>query len=107
MLGGGARSMRHFTDFVGSEMHITINWSTAEEIMAANPPIEHRMGNPPAQRVIDELLEKLPDFGKAWDPQGLSEDEFAHYGPVLHFRDKFIAGWEELLGTIRARRTGN
>jgi transaldolase len=35
MLGGGARSTGHFTEMVGGDMHVTINWSTAEELILA------------------------------------------------------------------------
>ena len=36
LLGGGARGTQHFTEFVGGDLHITINWSTAEELVAAS-----------------------------------------------------------------------
>ncbi|HWT80370.1 MAG TPA: transaldolase family protein [Candidatus Methylomirabilis sp.] len=104
VLGGGARGTHHFTDFVGGEFHITINWSTAEEILALNPPVTNRISieTPPA--VIAELEEKLPDFRKAWREGELAVDQFAEYGPVQRFRNQFIQGWTQMLDTIKEER---
>ena len=105
MLGGGARGLHHFTEMVGSEMHITINWKgTADELIDGNPPVVYRMFNPAPQKVIDELLQKLPDFKKAYLEDGLALEEFKDFGPVNHFRNKFINGWEFLLNVIKERR---
>jgi transaldolase len=105
MLGGGARGLHHFTEMVGSEMHITINWKgTAETLIEKNPPVVHRMGTPAPQYVIDELLEKIPDFRKAYREDGLSIDEFEDYGPVVLFRNMFLKGWESLLNAVKEQR---
>ena len=41
MLGGGARGTHHFTELVGGEWHITINWSTDADILELDAPIEN------------------------------------------------------------------
>jgi transaldolase len=106
ILGGGARGLHHFTEFVGSEMHITINWNgTADKLIAEDPPVVERMSTIVSKRVVDELLEKIPDFAKAYLEDGLSVQEFKGFGPVQRFRESFIQGWTFLLSTIRYRRT--
>jgi len=105
MLGGGARATRHFTDFVGGDVHLTINWSTAQELLAADPPVEARIDCETPSSVVQELRDKLPDFRLAWDVDALPVEEFADYGPVQFFRNNFIAGYENLLATIASRRT--
>jgi len=90
MLGGGARGLHHFTEMVGSEMHVTINWTgTADKLIEVNPPVVYRMFNPVPQKVIDDLLEKIPDFRRAYMEDGLTVDEFKDFGPVVLFRDSF------------------
>lgn len=105
LLGGGARGTCHFTDFVGGAMHITINWSTAEEILAAATPLVEKMSAQVPPHVVAELEEKLPDFRKAWREGGLGVAEFAEYGPVQKFRNQFLRGWEQLLSTVREERS--
>jgi transaldolase len=104
LLGGGARGTHHFTDFVGGEIHITINWSTAEEILALNPPVTNRVSIETPREVIAELEQKLPDFRKAWREGELAVEEFAGYGPVQRFRNQFIRGWTQMLDTIKEER---
>ena len=105
MLGGGARGLHHFTEMVGSEMHITINWKgTADRLIEKDPPVVHRMDTPAPQYAVDELLEKIPDFRRAYVEDSLSREEFADFGPVVLFRSMFLKGWDFLLSTIKERR---
>ena len=89
---------------VGGDVHITINWSTGQEIIDAGTPIEPRMDAEAPQAMIDELYDKLPGFRQAFDKEGLSVAEFAEYGPVQFFRNAFLKGWYLLLAEIPARR---
>ncbi len=105
IIGGGARNLHHFTEFVGSDMQITINWvGTADKLIDQDPPVVSRMDTLAPQRVIDELLEKIPDFRRAYLEENLSVEEFNRFGPVQRFREAFIQGWNFLLSTIRYRR---
>jgi transaldolase len=104
MLGGGARADYHFTEMVGGDIHVTINWSTAESLIAADGPVVSRADAETPQAVLDELNAKLPDFGKAYQEDGLSPAEFADFGPLLLFRSMFTAGYAHLLKEIATRR---
>jgi transaldolase len=104
MLGGGARGTHHFTELVGGDVHITINWSTAEDLIDANTAVVSRIDAQTSQSVVDELCEKFVDFRKAYNEEALSVEEFADYGPVRLFRNAFLKGWYLLLAEIPARR---
>jgi len=104
LLGGGARGPHHFTELVGGAVDITINWSTAEEIVNTNPPITARMDVEPDAAAIKELRTKFPDFDKAYREDGLLREPFADFGPVRLFRNAFLKGWYLLLAEIVARR---
>ncbi|MCD8349824.1 MAG: hypothetical protein LUC93_04350 [Planctomycetaceae bacterium] len=101
MLGGGVRRTSHFTNFVGGDMHVTINWPTAVELIEKNPPVENAIDQAVPQDIIDELLEKLPNFRRAWEEDGLPISEFAQYGPVMLFRTQFMNGWSRLYDEVR------
>lgn len=104
LMGGGARGPQHFTGLVGGDAHITINWSTAREILDAGTAIESSIDRPTPQGTIDELREKFADFRKAYDEGGLPEAEFAGYGPVQLFRNMFLKGWYLLLAEVASRK---
>ena len=104
MLGGGARGLHHFTGLSGGSAQITINWSTAEEILALNPELENAIALEEDAEAVSKLRAAFPDFAKAYDEQGLSRAEYAEFGPVQLFRNAFLKGWYRLLSEISARK---
>jgi len=104
-IGGGARGLHHFTEMVGGKVCITINWQgTAEQLIDQNPPVVYRIFNPAPQKVIDELMEKLPDFRRGYLDDGLEPEEYETFGPVELFRSSFIKSWNRVMQLIKERR---
>jgi transaldolase len=104
MLGGGARGTQHFTEFVGGHIHITINWSTAQELVEADGPVAPRIDAETPRAVIEELSEKLDDFRLAYQEDALPVNGYVDYGPVQLFRNAFLKGWYLLLAEVASRR---
>lgn len=104
MLGGGARGLQHFTEMVGGDMHVTINWSTAQALIEADGPVVSRIHDLAPQSVVEELSEKLPHFRQAFCEGALSPEEFSNYGPLLLFRDSFLKGYGRLVAEVKACR---
>jgi len=105
IIGGGARHLRHFTEMVGGDQVVTINWKgTADLLLEQNPDVVHRFLCPVPPGVIDELLAKLPDFRRGWEPGGLSVEEYEDFGPVVLFRSMFLKSWNGALAKIRELR---
>ena len=104
-VGGGARGLHHFTEMVGGDVVVTINWvGTAYDLIEQDPPVISRLFNPVEQRVIDELMEKLPDFRRGYLEDGLTVDEYHHFGPVQLFRSSFLKSWNRVLALADERR---
>jgi transaldolase len=104
-IGGGARGLHHFTEMVGGRVCITINWQgTADKLIEQNPPVVQRLFNPVPYRVIDELMEKLPDFRRGYLEDGLCVEEFEDFGPVQLFKSAFTRSWATVLDNIEERR---
>lgn len=104
LMGGGARGTHHFTEMVGGALHVTINWSTAEEIIQADPPITSRIDAPAPPAVVEELCTKLPDFRRAYLDDGLPVEEFGDFAPLQYFRNMFVKGWDALAAAVREQR---
>ncbi len=100
MLGGGARGPHHFTNFVGGDMHITINWSTAVELNAQNTQPVLAMDEEADEAVVRELMEKLPNFKRSYDENGMKPEDFDDYGPTTLFRTQFMNGYARLIDGI-------
>ena len=105
IIGGGARHLRHFTEMVGGDQVVTINWKgTADQLIEQNPDVVHRFLCPVPPGVIDELLAKLPDFRRGWEAGALSVEEYEDFGPVVLFRSMFLKSWNGTLAKIRELR---
>lgn len=104
LLGGGARGTHHFTEFVGGDFHITMNWSTIAELNEMDGEVVNRIDPEDPPDLVEELREKIPDFRRAYDDDGLTPDEFEPFAPLQRFRNNFIAGCEAVKQAIAERR---
>lgn len=107
-ISGGARGLHHFTEMVGADASVTINWKgTADQLIAQNPPAVQRFLQPTPLSVVDELLEKLEDYRKAYLVNAITADEYESFGPVVLFRSSFEKAWKSGLEFIKNRRLEN
>ena len=51
--------------------------------------------------IVDELLERIPDFRRAYEPDGLTIDEFDGYGATVRTLRAFIGSYHDLVGAVR------
>jgi len=107
-IAGGARGLHHFTEMVGGDVAVTINWEgTADKLIESDPPVVQRFFNPVSDFVIDELMEKLPDFRRGYLENGLEPEEYEEFGPVVLFRSMFIDSWTKARQMIaEVRKSG-
>jgi transaldolase len=104
-IGGGVRGLQHFTEMVGADVCITMNWQgQAEELLKLNQPVVSRFFNPVPELYTDELMDKVSEFTRAYRMNGMEVHEYEEYGPVEYFRHMFIEAWENALETIRKER---
>jgi transaldolase len=106
LLFGGARLPIDFTGLVGGRTAATINYSTIDEILAMEPEITDSIHAPVDDRILQTLAATFDDFTRAMALDGLMPDEFEHFGPVLHFRNNFLAGWNAVVAACSARGAG-
>ena len=56
-------------------------------LLAQDPPVVYRLFNPVPQKVVDELMEKLPDFKRGYLEDGLEVEEFERVWPGAPFQE--------------------
>ena len=104
-ISGGARGLHHFTEMVGANAAVTINWKgTADELIKQNPYVLQRFFQPTPPEVIEALCEKLPDFKKAYFAYEIEQKEYEEFGPVVLFRSMFEDAWKKGNELIADRR---
>lgn len=104
-MGGGARKLEDFTELVGGDLAVTINWEgTADLLIAKDGPALNRIAEPVESGIVEELLAKFPDYARAYEIDGMKPEEFYDYGGVELFRTAFMKGWKQLLALVAERR---
>lgn len=104
ILAGGARIPLDLTGLTGGAVHATINWSTFAEILAGPAPFAPGIGEPIDPAALERLHEAFDDVRRAFDPAGLTVEEYEAFGPVQFFRNSFIAGWTQVKSAIASER---
>ena len=105
LLYGGARTIEDLTELVGGPHAATINWSTFAEVLEADPERRETVDEEPPAQISEELTAAFDDFRRAMEVDGLGVDGFEDFGPVQHFRDAFISGWNAVRDAIAARQS--
>ena len=104
-IGGGARGLHHFTEMVGADASITINWvGTADKLLEQDGLALDRFHAPTPFSVVDELVEKLEDYRRAYFINAIDPSEYEEFGPVVLFRTSFEKAWQSALDLIKENR---
>ena len=104
-ISGGARGLHHFTEMVGADCCVTINWEgTADKLIEQDPPVVQRFLQPTPYSVIDTLVEKVGDYRRAYFVNSIKPEEYEDFGPVKYFRNSFEEAWSRMNEFIKKRR---
>ncbi len=104
-VSGGARGLHHFTEMVGADCAVTINWGgTADTLINNDPPVVQRFLQPAPHEVIDELCLKVEEFRKAYFKNSLKPEEYESFGAVVLFRTQFEKAWQSAREYVANRR---
>lgn len=96
IMPAGLRGAYHLTEMAGGKLLYTINTRVQDMILAADPPQEERISNPVPQDILDQLM-KIPEFVRAYEPDGMKPAEFITYGVTQKLLSQFNeTGWAPL-----------
>lgn len=101
LLGAAYRHLGHWSELIGGDIVLTIPYEWQLKINASDIEVKERMDNPVDPAIINEMLTKIPDFRRAYEPNGMTIDEFDGYGATVRTLRGFIASYHDLQGVIR------
>ncbi len=101
LLAAAYRHHLHWTELVGGEVSLTIPYAWQVRFNASGIDPVARMQDPVDPAIIAELMEKLPDFRRAYEPEGLTPAEFDTYGATVRTLRGFIKAYHDLQAAIR------
>ncbi len=95
------RGTHHMTELVGAELIMSIFPTVQEMLLSPDLPQQERIGADIPADVI-ERLSQIPDFVRAYEPDGMKPTEFVTYGVTQRTLSQFIeSGWK-LMENFRA-----
>lgn len=93
ILPSGMRHSGHVTELAGGDFVFSISPSMAAELAGGDFSQRPRVDEPVDEAVI-ERLRAIPDFVRAYEPDGMREDEFAGFGAAEFTLSQFAReGW--------------
>ncbi|MGB8645228.1 MAG: transaldolase family protein [Anaerolineae bacterium] len=100
LLSAAYRNFYHWTEFIGGDVSLTLphEWQVKYNESGYKP--SPRMDEPVKPEIVD-ALEKIPDFGRAYDENGMTPEEFDAYGATVRTLRSFIAAWHDFVALIR------
>ena len=59
------------------------------------------MDVPVDPKLISQLQKHLPDFNRAYEPDGMRPEEFDGYGATVRTLTQFLGGYDKMVGLVR------
>lgn len=100
LLGAAIRHHLHWSELIGGDVIVTLPASWQRRFNASRLEVRPRIDVPVADRVVDELATHVPDFVRAYEPDGLSVAEFDAFGASVRTLRTFIGSYHELLHLV-------
>lgn len=101
LLGAAYRHLGHWSELIGGDLVLTIPYEWQLKINACDIEVKERMSQPVNPLIVEALYQKIPDFRRAYDEDGMQPMEFTSYGATVRTLRAFISAAHELMGILR------
>jgi transaldolase len=100
LLVAAIRHQYHWTEFVGGDIVITMPSAWQKRFNASGVGVTPRIDVPVDPAILRELESHYADFRRAYEPEGLSLEEFDSFAPTARTLRSFIGSYHELLHQV-------
>jgi transaldolase len=101
LLAAAYRHRLHWTELVGGDVVLTMPHAWQVRFNASGIVPVPRIDEPVEPRLVAELESRIPDFGRAYAPDGLSPAEFDTFGATVRTLRSFIGSYHDLAAAVR------
>jgi transaldolase len=103
LLSAAFRNHMHWSEFIGGDVVISPPYKWQVRFNASDVPVIPRIDQPVNPVIIEQLLQKFPDFGRAYTENGLTPQDFDVFPPTVRTLRQFIEACHEMAGHVRDR----
>jgi transaldolase len=99
LLGAAIRHHYHWSELIGGDVVLTLPAAWQRRFNASSIEVRSRIDDPVPARAL-AALQQLPEFVRAYEPDGLAVSEFDGYGATARTLRTFIGSYQELLREV-------
>jgi transaldolase len=101
LLAAAYRNHLHWSQLIGGDVVLSMTHAWQVRFNASTIEVRSRIDEPVPSPILGELNELLPEFRRAYDPDGMSIAEFDTFGATTRTLRQFIAATHDLESAIR------
>ncbi len=101
LLSAAFRHHRHWSEFMGGDVVISPPFEWQKRFNASGIGVENRMETPVAPAIVEGLMEKLVDFRRAYDENGMPTEAFDGFGATVRTLRQFSKASEDMAALMR------
>jgi transaldolase len=101
LLSAAFRNVMHWSELVGGDVVISPPFDWQVRFNASEIRPEPRIDAPVAPHILETLYDKLPEFRRAYDPDGMTVEEFESFGATRRTLRQFLAANADLEALVR------
>ncbi len=101
LLGGAFRNHLPWSQLIGGDIVLTIPPAWQRLVNASSMEVVSRIDEPVDDAILAELLDRIPDFRRAYEPDGLAPGELEGYGAAVRTLRQFVAAYHDLQAQVR------
>jgi len=101
VLSAAFRNHMHWSELQGGDLVVSPPFDWQARINENQLTAENRIDVPVPAHIIDTLLQKVPEFRRAYDVDGMTLEEFDRFGATVRTLRQFLEADEELDRVVR------
>jgi transaldolase len=96
LLSAAFRNHMHWSELIGGDVVISPPFAWQVRFNSSDVEVRPRIDKAVLHDIVDTMLRKFPDFGRAYNEQGLAVTEFDSFGPTRRTLRQFIQACYDL-----------
>ncbi|WP_168582686.1 transaldolase family protein [Gephyromycinifex aptenodytis] len=101
LLSAAFRNTLQLSEFVGGDVVISPPFKWQKQIVDGGAELPERMSVPVDPAIVEALYQKIPEFRRAYDVDGMTHEEFDTFGATRKTLRQFLGADEELDQVVR------
>jgi transaldolase len=101
LLSAAFRNHMHWSELIGGDLVISPPYKWQLRFNSSDVKVARRIDVPVDSGIVEKLLDKFPDFARAYNEDGLSVGEFDSFGPTVRTLRQFLEACHGLSAHVR------